>query len=92
MKKFRRLPDDEVLHNMSDEEKLQLFKDMKSPRKILENWHALPGIKHNGKIDKAAFEKWVIEVRQKAKAMRCIRGADGQLGELMARYPRNNDF
>ena len=48
--------------------------------RVLQNWKKTPGINENGEFDEGLFSKWLTEVRDKARALQIVEGAEYQIG------------
>jgi hypothetical protein len=57
---------------------------------LLNSWHDIPGI-HNGVIDGAKLESWVVEARRLANEAGRIGPCDVYIGKVLARAPNGDD-
>lgn len=57
---------------------------------LLNSWHDIPGI-HNGVIDGAKLESWVVETRRLANEAGRIGPCDVYIGKVLARAPNGDD-
>jgi hypothetical protein len=56
---------------------------------LLRTWRRLPGTSDDGKLDPAALESWVKEVRSQAAQIGRSAIADQQIGQVLAHAPRD---
>ena len=87
------LPDNENISQRLSDEELESWLQRRSVfRDLLESWRKIPGVKEDNTIDKKVLNEWISKARNKAKEYSILSGVDGEIGNLLATFPRNNDY
>lgn len=60
--------------------------------KLLNEWVTIPGMLADKTIDLPVLYAWIESVRTYAQESKRVKAVEGEIGQLLARYPRNNEL
>ncbi len=60
-------------------------------RDVMDSWYLLPGAKEQGMIDEKELADWIESARKRGVEMKCLTGADIQIGFILARAATDPD-
>jgi hypothetical protein len=83
---------DKISENIEGLTPEMVMRRAESARKLLNSWKGIPGSKQDGAIDAEYLNKWVTSVRELAVQVDREEVADGQIGQIFAKYPEKSEL
>lgn len=83
--------DDSPKVELGEEEMKKQLAMARAARDLLASWRNIPGTLPDGSVDKEVLHDWITSVRVLATKANRLNSCDGELGKLLAYYPKRGD-